>query len=379
MADTGREVTVDWRGQTIRAWVPAPLSEREIELEVPTVRATERAAAAIRAMAIRLPAGLEPLARLLLRAEGLASSRVEGVEAPLTDVLLAQAGVGSGAAAHIADNLAIVESALEHSRSSEPLTESRIHEWHHRLMEHGGLPERFVGHWRPEVGWIGGPTPARAVFVPAPPIEIPPLMDELIAVANQPLWDPVTSAAVIHAQFETIHPYGDGNGRVGRVLTIWLLARYIEDVSLPPPMSTLIARDTNSYIAALGAYRIGKSDQLIHWFSGVLETSGGVSLSWVSQMEDLLAAWEDRTAGLRSDSAGRRLVPILARFPVISAEMAASELAVSLPAARNGLKSLADIGILGDLGEIPSGRGRPRRWWAASELLDLVSAWTDRT
>lgn len=374
MAEAGREVPVAWKGTTVRAWLPDPLHGRIVKLSESTVRATEQAAAAAREIASSVLTGFAPLARLLLRAEGRASSEVEGVNAPVQEVVLAEAGVGVGVATHVADNLAVVEEALAHAAGTEALSVGPLHAWHRRLMAHGSLPEEFVGCWRSEIGWIGGASPTRAVFVPAPPEEIASLMDDLVEAANSCPWDPVTTAAIVHAQFETIHPYGDGNGRVGRVLALWLLARHVHSVAVPPPMSVLIARDTDAYIAALGAFRIGMDDHLVGWFASILTKAGHASVDWAKRLDSLTADWEQRTSGLRADAAGRRILAVLARFPVLSAEIVAEQIRVSLPAARNGLGALVELGILEDLGTLASGPGRPRRWWSAPELLDLVSA-----
>lgn len=371
---TGHEVRVPWRNTTVRAWLPDPIRGRDIHLSEETIRITEQAAAAARAVGARIPTGFEPLARLL-RAEGLASSNVEGVIAPITDVAIAEETGGVGTAGHVADNLAVVSDALEHASTAAALTIDDLHRWHRRLMTSGSLPDRLVGAWRDEVGWIGGANPVPAVFVAAPPGSIGGLMADLVDVANDPSWDPVTTAAVVHAQFETVHPYGDGNGRIGRVLSLWLLSRCIDGVLVPPPMSVLIARDTDACIAALGAFRIGMDDQLVRWFSTTLVTAGQASLEWAARLDALVRSWEERTETLRADAAGRRLVNILGEHPVLSVDMAAEALDVSGPAARNGLGALADLEILEDLGTIPSGPGRPRRWWAARELLDVAASW----
>ncbi|MDZ7732438.1 MAG: Fic family protein [Acidimicrobiia bacterium] len=92
----------------------------------------------------------------------------------------------------------------------------------------------MVGRYRDAQGWIGGSSPLDAGLVPPPPAHLPYLMDDLVAFANADEPDPVTQAAVLHAQFETIHPYGDGNGRLGRVLVGWLLARRLR-IALPHP------------------------------------------------------------------------------------------------------------------------------------------------
>lgn len=375
MSEPGREVTLTWRGAPVRAWLPDPLGGRVRALSEPTVRTTERAAAAVREVSMRMPTGFEPLARLLLRAEGLASSRVEGIEAPLDEVVRAEVETAGGAAAHVADNLGVVDAALAHALGGEALSEDRLHDWHRQLMAHGALTERSIGRWRDEIGWIGGASPVQAVYVPAPPDAIAELMKDLIDHANQPSWDPVTAAALVHAQFETIHPYGDGNGRLGRVLVLWFLVRHLRGVVVPPPMSVLIARDTNAYISALGAFRIGEDDLLVGWFASVLIGGAEASLEWAGQLDALAQDWERRVRGIRAGSAARRLLPVLARFPVLSAEVASEQLGVSLPAARNGLDSLVDHGVVRDLGTAGFGGRRPRRWWSAPELLELVQRW----
>lgn len=376
MVDPGREVTVPWRDTLVRAWLPDRLTGRAVELSETTVRATERAAAATRAVASHVQTGFEPLARLLLRAEGLASSHVEGIAAPLADVVLAQAGAGAGTAAHVADNLAIVDAALTHAAGNESLTAEDLHGWHRRLMQVGTLPDDLVGSWRDVVGWIGGANPLSAVFVPAPPTEIPGLMDDLLGVVDECPWDPVTTAALAHAQFETIHPYGDGNGRVGRVLALWILARHLDGVAVLPPMSVLIARDTAAYIAALGAFRIGMDDHLVAWFASVLTAAGEASITWADDLDEIVDRWEHRTEGLRSDATARRILPLLAGSPVVHAGTVADHLDVSAQAARTGLDALVKAGVLRDMGTVSDGPGRPRRWWAAPELLDLVAAWS---
>lgn len=371
----GREVRVPWRDTTVRAWLPEPLATRAPVLRESTVRATERASAAALTLGNRIPTGFEPVARLLLRAEGLASSNVEGVNAPIVEIAIAEEAGGTGVARHVADNLAVVTEALDHASSGESLSVDDLHRWHTRLMLASTLPQRFVGTWRDEVGWIGGTSPAAAVFVPAPPDAIDDLMRDLIDVANNRPWDPVTTAALVHAQFETIHPYGDGNGRLGRVLSLWLLARGLDGVTVPPPMSVLVARDTDAYIAALGAFRIGLDDQLVDWFASTLVAAGTASLAWAEELETLLSRWRSLTASLRADAAGHGVIDMLGEHPVLNVDVVAGALGVSRPAARNGLQTLCDLGILDDLGPIAVGPGRPRRWWSATELLDLAARW----
>jgi len=234
----GREVVIDWHGRRAHAWVPGPLAKSSLVLSEPTVRRTEQAAASARRVTDALPPGWAPLARLLLRTEGVASSSIEGIRAPLSDVAAAEVDPSSGeAAGWVANNLAVVTAAAAVGRA-ELLTTERVQDWHGRLMEgpHGWLPPEMVGAFRTVQGWIGGTSPLDAVLMTPPPEFVPDLMDDLLAYVNRDDVDAVTQAAVAHAQFESIHPYADGNGRIGRVLVAWILVRRLE-LAVPPPVS----------------------------------------------------------------------------------------------------------------------------------------------
>ena len=102
-------------------------------------------------------------------------------------------------------------------------------------------------------------------------------MDDLLEFSNRTDIDAVTQAAMLHAQFETIHPYGDGNGRLGRLLILWVLARRLH-VAVPPPVSVSIARDTGGYLAGLHWFRVGETSRWLTWFAGVVAASATASL-----------------------------------------------------------------------------------------------------
>ena len=110
-SSAGRGVTVEWRGRPVRAWVPAPLAQRDLTLSTAAARAAERAVAALRVADARLPATWEPLARLLLRHEGMASSGIEGLREPIESVLVAERTGAGGTAGWVADNLAVIDDA----------------------------------------------------------------------------------------------------------------------------------------------------------------------------------------------------------------------------------------------------------------------------
>lgn len=200
-----------------------------------TARRTEQAAAATRRSNEALPARWEPLARLLLRSQGVASSFIEGVRVPVTEVAVAELDAEvSEPAAWVSDNVAAVTDAIAEADGA-PLTVEALHRWHRTLMSGSShLPEHLVGRFRDAQGWIGGTSPLDAALVTPPPEEIDDLVADLVAFANRNDIDVITQAAAGHAQFEAIHPYADGNGRIGRVLIGWVLTRRLRLVNPPP-------------------------------------------------------------------------------------------------------------------------------------------------
>jgi Fic family protein len=372
----GRAVSIDWSGRRARAWVPDVVAPWQPSFDAPLARTIERAAAAVRRADELLPGTWEPIARILLRTEGVASSDIEGLRAPIEAVVAAEVDDAAvdPSAAWVADNLAVVNEAIRSARRS-PLTIDRLHRWHRRLMRHGTLPAPMVGRFRTAQGWIGGTSPLDAVYVPPPPGEVGGLMADLVRFANRDDLDVVAQAAVLHAQFETIHPYGDGNGRLGRVLISWLLVRRL-GVALPPPVSVLVARDPGGYLSGLYQYREGSLDAYVGWFAGVVTRAGDASVVLGERIRDLLEAWRARGDDLRVDSAARRLIEVLPEQPVTTSAAVAARLEVSERAARGALIALGARGIVRRTHlQTPSTIGRPRSWWTAPELVTVVTAW----
>ncbi len=375
--EVGTTVAITWQGRRVDAFVPALLPRGGIELPEGVVRATERAAASLLRAEDRIALRFEPLARLLLRAEGVASSQIEGIRAPAGMVEVAQLDPDAvdATSAWVADNLAVVDASLVHARSGAPLTADDLHRWHARLMAHGALPDELVGRFRQVQNWVGGATPRDAAYVPPPAEHVGPLMRDLVRFTNSSTLDPVTLAAVVHAQFEVIHPYGDGNGRLGRVLLGWTLARRA-GVAVPPPVSVVIARDTGGYLSGLTRWRQGDVAGWVGWVANAVSRSADQVIDIVGQAEELRRRWEDLLAGVRSDAAARRLLDLLPQHLAVTASMVADLLGVSGPTARAAIDSLATRGILQPLDVPPARPGRPAQWWTAAELVSIVGRWS---
>ncbi len=387
MEPAGTEVPIVWRGRRARAFVPTPLAERDLTLAPATVARAGAAQAAVELAAEALPDDHVPLARLLLRAEGLASSFVEGIAAPVLDVLLAEsaddpeAAVG-GAAPWVAANLAAVEEAL--AEIGDPLTSTRLCRWHRTLMAGSPLPARHVGGLRTEQGWIGGTSPLDAHLVTPPAEEVPRLVDDLVAYVNRADVEPVVQAAVAHAQFEVVHPFADGNGRIGRVLVGWILTRRLALLT-PPPVSTRIAADVGGYAAGLVRYRLGDHDGWVAWFADAVSGAGRAQRDLVDEVARLRRAWRERLEAprpgsrrLRCDALAWKVLDLVPRRLVLTAVAVADELGVPPKSARAALGQLVAAGVLVEHGDAPvslgAGRGRPARVYVSPELLGLAGS-----
>ncbi len=367
----GRDVTITWNGKEVGAWMPGLLEGAELSLPPEVIRQTEGALSDLSLMEHQIPAAADAIGRMLLRSEGIASSAVEGLRVPIEDVLAVEAlGRGGADASWVAGNLAIVSDAI--ADVDRDINGAVLHRWHRRLMVDSPLAPDLIGRWRPTPGWIGGTSPVDAVYVPPPPGAIGDLMEDLIHYLNGDRDDPITQAAVAHAQFESIHPYGDGNGRIGRVLIGWVLRRRGVVSRWPPPISISIARDPGGYLGGLYEYRAGDPVRWVRWFADVTRKATANANNLYLEIEALQKRWRGSVADLRSDAAAHRVVELLVAHPVISSERVVVELGVSRRAALTALEQLEQRGVLSPFTLSPTSAGRPLRWWIARDLVDLI-------
>ena len=381
MRPVGSEAEVIWNGRRIHAFVPALLEERDLALDVPTATRTAAAATEVAHAAEELDPDIEPLARLLLRAEGVASSFIEGVTAPVVDVVLAEEQLGRsnwGAAAWVASNLAAVTEAVAGVDATTTLSIEALCGWHRTLMTGSPTPERYVGVIRDEQGWIGGTSPLDAHLVTPPAILLPTLLDDLVAYVNRVDIDPVAQAAVSHAQFEIIHPFGDGNGRVGRVLVAWVLTRRLA-LLVPPPVSVAIAADVGGYSSGLVLFRQGDHLAWIKWFAEVVASGGRAQRALIEEVKHLKQKWRERLGSTehkpRSDAAVFAALDLLPRHLVLTAGTLAKELGISRKAALATLHRLSRTGILTEQGTVKrETAGQPALLFVSRDLLGLAGS-----
>lgn len=336
--------------------------------------------------------GLAGIARFLLRSEAIASSRIEGIAPSAQQVALAELGQSetvrgiSEQAKLVANNMTIVRGATTELVEADTLTVDHIVELQRALLpeepRHHGL--RTVQNWIGTSSW----TPIGAAFVPPDPERVPGYMADLVDYMNGSAHGPLVQAAVVHAQFETIHPFTDGNGRVGRALIHTVLARQGLTERAVLPISLVLGTLRDRYVAGLTDYRhtsspssVESSESINAWLSafvGAAEIAVEQSEVLMANIVELREAWTHRLSGHRlatgvrptprADSAVARLLVQLPEAPVATATTLARILDVSFPAASAALEELRLAGIL-----TTKSIERGAKAYVAREVLDLIT------
>ena len=353
---TGTYVTTSVAGEPVRAFVPHALPpDPPLQLKAPDLELLERANLAVG----RLDgvAKMIPETSLFLyfyvRKEAVLSSQIEGTQSSLADLLLYESkqtpGVPIDDVEEVSSYVAALNHGLKRMRGGFPLSLRLLRETHSVLMRTGRGSTKQPGEFRRSQNWIGGSRPSTAAFVPPPPDKVVDLMGALEKfMHNEPT--PTSSlikAGLSHVQFETIHPFLDGNGRIGRLLITLLLCA--EGVLSEPILylSLYFKQHRNEYYERLEKVRsAGDWEGWLRFFlTGVMETA------------DQAAATAQRTAMLfekdtqkiaalgKASATALRLFHLLQKRPVISLVAVAKQLKVSFPTAASSMANLERLKI----------------------------------
>lgn len=312
---------------------------------------------------------LEPVARLLLRAESVASSRIEGLRVShrRLEEAVFEPRAARGVALSVVRNIEAMNAAVELGTRADALRVEDLCAIQATLLN-TERDRHIAGVVRAEQNWIGGGmTPRNAQFIPPPPECVPPLMDDLVEFCNRDDLSAVTQAAVAHVQFETIHPFADGNGRTGRCLVHVILRRRGVSRRIVPPVSVVLAANSARYIGGLTAFRSGDPAEWCAIFAEAMEIAGVRATELGRSLADLRDEWLLRAGSPRRGSTSRRLIEGLAGHPLLSVGSAAELLTVSEEAARLALNQLSASGVVRQVTI-----GRRNRAWAAEEVFDLL-------
>ena len=357
------------------AFLPRPIP-RTLDLSPSAVTKMADAEAALGRLASagRLLPSPQLLVGPYLRREAVASTRIEGTQASLTDVYDAEANdlpLGPDVEEVINYVLAI-ETGLDRL-ATLPLSTRLIREMHAIILAGVRGRERQPGEFRTTQNWIGAPgaTIETATFVPPPADALAGLLDDLEAfVHEEPTLPPLIQAALLHYQFETIHPFLDGNGRLGRLLVVFFLV--IRD-RLPAPLLYISPyfeeRRTAYYEALQGVRERGDIDTWLSMFLDAVSTQAIDAVGRAEQLTDLRKRYrmlvQDTTRG-----AANQLVDLAFEQPVLTSRIVEQRLEITRPSALAALRILAELGILTEAAEGPRGQLR----WRAHEVLEVLVA-----
>ena len=357
-------------GETYYAAVPPMIAQLTPEVPADLLRhAMEVESELIRFDALLSVRGYD-LPALLLRSESSASSCIENLAASVRNVALAELDATTPRnSREIAGNVRAMREAIE--LKGEPSVEDVLRV-HASLMSVTG--ESFGGELRGEQVWIGGSAfgPQGAAFVPPSQERVPALLDDLMAFVRRDDLDPVVQTAVAHAQFESIHPFVDGNGRTGRALLHRWLRHHDVLRHATLPISSGLLHDVDSYMGALQSYHDGDVRPIVGELVDALEVALVLAQSATRQIDDIIERWQQQM-GERRGSAIRMLPAVLVAQPVVSVAHVADHLQITPRAARDVIARACEYGML-----TPMGNRRRGVFYQADELLDVLEQMTSR-
>jgi Fic family protein len=375
----GRFVTTKTGSETVRAFVPPPLPPvPPIQLAgvVGLIEQANRALGRLDGVTSILPA--PPLFLFMyVRKEALLSSQIEGTQSSLSDLLLFEKDeiplVPLDDVQEVSNYVAAMSYGLKRIEDGFPLSLRLIREIHDVLLRKGRGSSKQPGAFRSTQNWIGGTRPGNALFVP-PPSELMACLDNFEKFLHDETTPTLIRAAIAHVQFESIHPFLDGNGRLGRLLITLMLCA---DGALKAPMLYLSlffkARRAQYYDLLQAVRDRGDWETWIEFFlTGVIETADEA----VETARQLLALFEEDRAKIRSR--GRvaasmlRVHDLLQRQPIIGVGPASKQLKVSHPTVMKALGNLQELEIVREV----TGRQRGRLF-AYTRYMNILNRGTE--
>ena len=383
--NTGTYESTTVAGETVRAFVPHALPPKRPALVLDgalagRLQAAEAALARLEAAGGMVPS-LDWFVYSFVRREAVISSQIEGTQASLADLLAVEAEAPSGASADDVEEICNYLDALNHARDQLrrpgglPLSTRLLNETHRRLLKGTRGRNKSPGTVRRSQNWIGGTRPGNARFVPPPPHRVSELLGDLEAFLHaKSTLPPLVRTGLVHVQFETIHPYLDGNGRVGRLLITLCLENW---GLLSEPLlylSHYFKTHRREYYDRLEAVRTeGDWEGWLAYFLEGITVVADEAVTLIGSLFSLVA--RDRLHYLQSQRAtvvGARLFEVLPRHPVVTIKSVAQICATTKPTATKAIDSLCKAGILVET----SGRQRDRVF-SYEGYMDLLKVGTE--
>jgi Fic family protein len=339
-------------------------------LPTDVLAATDEATAEIARFDAELGAEVAPFASVLLRSESTSSSMIENLSSGAKSIALAELGsTEKRNATEIVGNVAAMRAALE---LADRLDGAAIIAMHAALL--GEVELGMTGRWRTDQVWVGGTSygPHGGSFVPPHQEHVPALMDDLVAFTRRTDLPLLVHAAIAHAQFETIHPFADGNGRTGRALIHAMLRGHGLTRNVTVPVSAGLLTDTTGYFDTLTAYRDGDPAVIVAKLADATLAATANGRQLVAELRAIREGWDDRI-GARRGATAWRLADLLVRQPVVDAATVAAELGIAAQNSQRAIAPLVEAGVLTEF----TGFKR-NRMWQSREVLNALDDFAAR-
>ncbi|HUX69862.1 MAG TPA: Fic family protein, partial [Cellulomonadaceae bacterium] len=366
---SGRRPEID----TYEAAVPPFIADLNLTVSAATLEVARQAAVDVAVLERTYAGQVSTLEPFLLRTEAIASSRIEEELTTVDQLARAQYGIRAGKTARTVKG-AIDGLSLMVERASGGVDLDAILAAHRPLMADDVDEKWDAGKLRTVQNWIGGSnrSPRGAVHVPPAPGRVPELMDDLVAFMRRTDIDPVVQGAVAHAQFESIHPFTDGNGRVGRSMinALWRYRGMTREMAVP--VASAIVADRDRYFQLVNDYRGGDVEPLAVFLGDAASRSAGEASVSAERLIGLPAQWQERVHA-RAGSAAAALLPLLTRHPIIDAGDVMRLTRASQPRAYAAIERLEEAGVLRRITE-----SKRDMAWAAGDVLDEADLMVDR-
>lgn len=364
-----RRLRLRHRGPYRGAVVP-PIADVELALPGAAMAVVEEAVVEITRFDEHLGADVAPFSALLLRSEAAASSQIEHLTASARAVAEAEVGVRDRTnASLVVANARAMDAAIA---LADEVSSGTLLAMHEALL--GESAPRIAGRWRTQPVWIGGTSigPHEAAYVGPRHEEVPALVDDLVRFSRRTDLPALPLIAVAHAQFETIHPFPDGNGRTGRALVHSLLRHKGLTVNVTVPVSAGLLADTRGYFAALEAYRDGDVEQIVVRVAEAALESLANGRVLVADLRSVRAGWDERVSARRT-SAVWQVAALALRQPVLTAPTTAEALGIAPSNVYRYLDLLVEAQVL-----VESTDRRRNRIWRAPEVLSALDGFAGR-
>lgn len=347
--------------------LPPLIAQCSMDVPARLVVDVEQAVREITALDVAYAPQLASLGAVLIRTESVASSEIENVEAATADYARALHGIKSNpAAVSMAGATAAIGGLVASVDDGRDINRQALLSAHAALMHDDPAEVRYAGKVRDVQNWLGGSdySPALAIYVPPPPDMVDNYLDDLLAFANRTDIPVMVQAAIVHAQFESIHPFTDGNGRIGRALINTVLRRRGTTRRVVVPLAAALVADVPAYFALLDQYRDGDPAPIVQAVARAARVAARQSQVTAERIADLPARWRDAVTPLRAGSAVARILDELPHTTVLTADDA-ERIAGSSSAAYRAIDRLVDRDVIRPLTD-----RKRNQIWGVTDMLD---------